>query len=72
MPSQASDTNIFLFFSMSFPQGVVEELNGFDEELDIGNDSHFQNIAWRASLFGASFWLAPILATVMEINHHNW
>lgn len=54
------------------PRFIFELLNGFDEELDAGSDSHFQNIAWRASLAGASIWLAPMVAAVLEINHHNF
>jgi hypothetical protein len=54
------------------PRSVYELLNGFDEELDAGNDYHLENIAWRASLAGASTWLAPSTAAVLEINHHNF
>jgi hypothetical protein len=54
------------------PRSVYELLNGFDEELDAGSDSHFQNIAWRASFAGASIWLAPFTGAVLEINHHNF
>mmetsp|Transcript_36412 Transcript_36412/g.71104 ORF Transcript_36412/g.71104 Transcript_36412/m.71104 type:complete len:206 (-) Transcript_36412:194-811(-) len=52
-------------------RSVFELLNGFDEDLDWGNDYRFQDISWRGAFLGTDTWIAPAHTQAYDIRHDD-